>query len=403
MKRAHERLSAFLVKHPWRSWASLLPLLLLLLAGVVVLLVKLNYFAGDFLVNLWGPSHLLLNGESPYRVEIIFPGKNAAVWFPQAIGLFFPLGWLDARLAANLWLVGNMVILIVLMGWYRRERSTGVPLLAAALLLLSPPLLMQMLLGQFDLLVIVLFLLAARLVDQERYLLAGALVAVTLSKPQLAVLVVLGLALAGLRRGKGKGLLLLGGAVVLVSALLTVPLWIGYPGWTADFIRAQLHNPSWLQPTLYTLAEALGGEPWRIAPAVLGLGIFGVNLWLWWRYPAEEAVPWSLALTTLASPYIWTWDFTLLLPLILVTVYRQRSRLAGLAWTVGWMVCWGLVGWIYTMTRGAEGIASTQWHFWIPWLALLLIFGTHAIEFRAVGRQPLLRGGPGPAGGTVAG
>ncbi len=373
-----------------------LPLILLSLVGLVLVLT-LNYFAGDFLVNLWGPSHLLLHGQSPYRVDLIFPGKNAAVWFPQAIGLFFPLGWLDARVAANLWFVWNAVLFVVLMRWYSRERTARVPLLATALLLFSPPLLMQMLLGQFDLLIVVLFLLAARLVDRERYLLAGALVAVTLSKPQLAILAVPGLALAGLRRGKVKGVLLLGGAALTVSVLLAVPLWIGYPRWFADFYVAQQHNPSWLQPTLYTLAEVLGGKPWQVVPALMGLGFLGVNLWLWWRYPAEEAMPWSLALTTLASPYIWTWDFTLLLPLILVTINRQRSWRAGLAWTAGWLACWGLVGWIYTLTRGAEGVASTQWHFWIPWLALLLVLGTHAVESRVVGRQPLLRGGAGSA------
>src|SRR4030042_3422226 len=68
------------------------------LGGAVLVLLKLNYAGGDFANNLWGPAHYLVHGWSPYRAQEMLH-SNPPVWFPPAIGLFFPVGWLDLRLA----------------------------------------------------------------------------------------------------------------------------------------------------------------------------------------------------------------------------------------------------------------------------------------------------------------
>lgn len=237
--------------------------------------------------------------------------------------------------------------------------------------------------GQFDLLAVLFLLVSAHWVARGRYFLAGLPVALALSKPQLALLAFPGLLVACARRGKlpGGALFLVG--TLLASVLLTVPLWIGYPTWTGDFWRQLREAPQWFHPSLYTLFALWWGKRSLVVPALISLALLALNLWLWWRYPPEEVMPWSLALTTVASPYIWTWNFVLFLPLIFRSAYREQSRPARFIWVAGYLLCWGLL----ILLRPALG-ESFQWHFWIPWLLFGLVFAAHRAEDR---HHPLLR------------
>jgi hypothetical protein len=332
--------------------------------------------SGDFRNNLWGPAHLLVQGQSPYRVEVLFPGEQA-VWFPQAIGVFFPLGWLNVGLAANLWFTGNIVLVLGLLWWHRGNRGSLGLLWALLLALLFPPLLFHFVLGQFDLLVLVLLLAATYLATTRRYLGAGLLVSLALAKPQLAVLALPGLWVAAWKQDRLRGGLLFPAGIILGGALLTLSLWVAYPAWPLDFAQALFANPDWFQPTLYTMVRLWWGEGWMVLPALLSLVILGLNLWLWWQYQAEEVLPWSLALTTIASPYMWTWDFMLFLPLLLRSLHRSRSWAGRAIWGVGLAASWGLTIWV----RQVKG-PSVQWHFWMPWFFMGFALVSYVMESR---------------------
>jgi len=240
-------------------------------------------------------------------------------------------------------------------------------------------------LEQYTLLAVLLLLLAAHLVAAGRFAWAGLLLAPVLAKPQLAPLVLPGLWLASWRRGGWRGALALPGAAALGGALLTLPLWIGYPNWIPDFLEGFRRNPPWQQPTLFGLFQIWWGPGWAawLVPGLLALGLLGLNMWLWHRYPPREVLPWSLALTTLASPYIWTWDFVLFLPLLYRCLMRQRSRPAKVLWAVGLLLCWGLTMGLIVWVTPVEGEISYHGHFWMPWLFLALVGGGQALEGRA--------------------
>jgi hypothetical protein len=310
---------------------------------------------------------------------------NPPVWFPSAVGLLFPLGWLDLRLAANLWFLGNVALVILLLGEYREGSSF--PLAATLLALLFPPLLIHFWLGQYTLLAAALLVLAARLVADQRFLLAGLVVAPALAKPQLAVLALPGLWLAAWRGGRQRGLLLFPAAVLVGTAALTVPLWIAHPNWFPDFLRTLQANPSWLQPTLFTVLRGLLGPAGTWLAGLVALGALAVNLWLWWKYPAQEVVPWSLALTTLATPYLWTWDVVLMLPLLIRSVQRQRALAARALWGGGVAVLWGALLTIRLLTD-----ESDHRHWWVPWFLFLLVGIGYLLQRRASARgKPLVR------------
>ncbi len=356
----------------------------------VLLVLNLRYFAVDFRLNLWQPAYLLVHGQSPYYTQV-FPDSIPAVWLPQIIGLFFPLGWLDLQTAANLWLLVNLAILVVMVRWYREGLWGRVPLLAAALAAIFPPLFFQLEYGQFDLMATLFLMVATRLVLQNRYIPAGILLALVLSKPQLAVLAIPGLWIASLRGGGKRAALVLPIATVVSAALLTLPFWIGYPGWVPDFVHALQSVPPYLHPSLYTIAELYWGRAWLIIPALISLALFGLNAWLWWRYPPEEVLPWSLALTTIASPYMWTWNFVLVLPLLFRSLYRQRALPARLVWAIGLVVAWSLIIWLQ-MTRDI----SFHWQFWMPYLLLGLALGAYAVDARGRSPRPPLLPSPAP-------
>jgi len=361
-------------------------------AGAVGLMLKLDYLAWDFRNNLWGPAHLLIHGQSPYRIEALFDNSNA-IWFPPAIGLFFPLAWLDLRWATNLWFLGNLLLGLTILWWSRREESAPLSLSAVILLALIvfPPVLAHFILGQFGLLATFLLLTAAHFVARRRFLAAGLLLAVTLAKPQLAVLVAPGLAVACVRQGGKRGLLVYLGATILGTALLTVPLWLGYPAWMPDFLQALGRNSIWLQPTLFTMFRLAWGPVAQIVPVLFSLGLLVLTIWLWRRYPPVEAMPWTLGLTILATPYVWTWDLVLLLPLVFRSLFRQRSWVARATWGFGYALCWSVMTWIRLRTNNSD-----HRYFWLPWFIFLLILGGHLVEnrFSPAGRQPLLRRTP---------
>lgn len=386
----------------WRHRILLALVIFLAVAGAVLLVHYLRYYAIDFRLNLWEPASLLVRGESPYNVTVLPTDQShIAVWFPPVVGLFFPLGWLDLHTAANLWFLLNLGVLFLLLRWYRAERSGGAgtatletrpplpggrqdrpyqgdrsALLPLVLLtLLFPPLFFELSFGQFDLLAVLLLLVSARLLAQGRYFLAGLPLALAVGKPQLGLLALPGLALAAYRRGGWRGLGQLVGAAAGLAALLTLPLWIGYPGWIPDFLGQLLNAPAWFHSSLYTMVELWWGAGWKVVPGLISVVLAGLALFWWWRYPPEEALPWSLALTTVVSPYIWTWNFVLFLPLLARSLYRLRRPAVRWAWVAAVALSWGPMLWLrQTQDYGFH------WHFWLPWYYLAVIVGTHVLE-----------------------
>ncbi len=375
-------------------------LLLLVLLTLAAFLPYRQTGGWDARINLWGPAHLLLHRQSPYRTDLLVAvdplfGQVNAVWLPPLIGLFLPVGWMDSDRLVNLWLALNLLLLPTLIGltWEKAPPSLPRGGLIALVLLLFPPLLTNLVIGQSSLVALGLFLVATRLLAGRRFSWAGLALVPTLSKPQLAVLVLPGLALAAFRQGK-KALRSFLLALLVGTAATTLPFWLLYPAWLPDLWRAIRENPDWFQPTLYTnLHLLLGPAGWALA-GLLGLGLFALNLRLWWRYSPEEVLPWSLALTTVASPYIWTWDMVLLLPLMLRCLYRQAGVAARAVWAGGMALCFGLAVWIRFNVLTLED-ERHHLYAWIPWLIALLVLLSQAVEARGGRRRALLRPGDG--------
>ncbi len=344
--------------------------------GLIWYVSTRQFVSGDLINNLWAPARLLVRGESPYETRVLPPIEGVdwlpAVWLPTAIGLFFPLGWLTPVQASQLWLVAS-VVMVIIMTWLAgiKGRPPAVLFgLGVLMAIMFPPIGRHLTLGQFTVLATLMLLLASRFVVNPRYLLAGFLVAVSLAKPQMGLLVVPGLFVAYGRYHRLRGVALFAGFLVLWTTLLTIPLWTAHPLWFNDFLTAMRLNQErqWVQPSLLTLLATQWGTLGSVLSAVLVAGVFGVNIWLWLKRSPQEAVIWSLALTPFITPYVWSWDFVMLVPLMAYAVYSFEFKLSFAFLGLAYFLCWRLMLSIILNTDAQE---SRFW--WIPWLIVTAI------------------------------
>jgi hypothetical protein len=80
--------------------------------GVIWFAANFSYVSWDFRNNLWGPAHLLVQGQSPYRLELFFERGNP-VWMHPAIALMISISLAKPQLRVLVipgiisWFFGN--------------------------------------------------------------------------------------------------------------------------------------------------------------------------------------------------------------------------------------------------------------------------------------------------------
>lgn len=341
---------------------------------VIFVINSNNPYGWDFRNNLWGPAYLLSQKISPYRVDTLFELGNA-VWMPTVITPFFPLGLLPLQLASNVWLVVNTLCLVAII-WLSSDTSRFNLKFGATittLCILFPPTITHFRLGQITLLITLIFLIMVIKEYKFPRLLSSLLLAIGFAKPQLAILVLPGFLFYKItKEGWTKTIqfiILLGISILM----LTAPLFLASPGWLPDFLSALQKNPSWAHPSSMSLLRnvipAYGTEIW----ALWACFVFILNIWIWRIKPKEEAVLWSLALTPLISPYIWTWDFVVILPLFIHTLHHARRTASLTILYAGYLACWVLI-----VSTQYLGITNEYSFWWIPWyLVAMILFGKY--------------------------
>jgi hypothetical protein len=348
--------------------------MLAILSGIFVI-YSTAFTCWDFRNNLWGPAHLLTQRQSPYRVDMLFD-LGSAVWMPMVVGLFFPLGFLSLQQASNLWFVFNLGWFLLILWISSGYRRPSVWLFTISILLgfLFPPLVTHFWSGQISILITLLFLVAATWNDEMPAILLAALMAVGLSKPQLAILVLPGFLINRIKKSGIQNTLQLVAYLIGCILILAVPLFLAYPNWFPDFVLELQQNPSWAHPSsLYFLRNAvpeIGAAIW----VMLTIMVFALNIWLWTILPSRDAIYWSLALTPLVTPYIWTWDFVLILPLFIFCLFRAKTKLSLGILLGGYLICWGLI----TNMKLHDEVNET-FFWWVPWLLIgVIITGVSA-------------------------
>jgi len=336
-------------------------ILLIIASAVPAALGNMVSLRKDFHTELWAPAWLLVHGRSPYATEVL-DAPLPAVWLPMAIGVFAPLGWLREEAATQVWFllsvaaVGGIVFLAL-----HDAPSPFVVIAAALIAYLFPPTLNHFVLGQFSILAALCLVLAARFVKEGREWPAALLLALGSAKPQLALLPALGLVFYISQQTSAKAAAKFAGKTLLAALLLSLPVFLVSPGWLGDYLAGWRRNPAWQHPSAFALLGG-GQDFWSylISGALAAAGIV-ICLALWRKLTPERAMYWTLALTVLLSPYIWSWDFVLLLPLLLHT-FGGADLKGKLLLLTAYVMAWAGMAFIQLAARG-----ENQLFWWVPW------------------------------------
>ena len=349
---------------------------IVVIVGIVVLAIVLwltatiEFTSWDFRNNLWAPAHLLWRGESAYDISGMFPSSNA-VWFPPIITVFSLLGLLPLQLGTNAWF-GMAVVLLLALTWFLSQQaaqSRPKPLafgLSVLAVFLFPPTIRHLLLGQADVVLIAAMIAGTYALARNRLGLSALLFAVALSKPQLCFIVlpslVAWLVISQKQwRVAPKFLVVTGG----IAFLLTVPLWLGSTQWLDDFWSNLNGNPQWSQPVLFSQLSIKAGRPGLVLWCLVFVACLVLSIRLWCRLGPIRGVLWSMALTTVASPYLWSWDFVLLLPLLVDTAARLTNTLSRVVLAAFWAACLILT----ILSIQVEGAGDSRlW--WMPFVII---------------------------------
>jgi len=288
----------------------------------------------------------------------------------MAIGALFPLGWLSLNQAGNIWFLVNLLTLFLIVWLGIRDKKISIVLLAALALavVLFPPTILHLRLGQITLIICLSYLLVVSLLDKSRVLLACLLIAFSLVKPQLSILVLPGILISYYREKGARATFGFVALIILCSALLTIPLFLAFPSWTNDFVDSIRQNPEYLQPSLFSLLPNWIGDIGYIIWGLAAIVVMVINIWLWNSKKREDAIYWSLAMTPLVTPYVWGWDFVMVLPLFARSFITLNKR-----WKLGLLLAAYCLCWMLNLYVQFETDISNHRYWPIPWIILLTI------------------------------
>ena len=350
-------------KDIFHAYASVF-VLILIAAVVGYLFWNLMLPRMDFYNELWGPAYLLVRGQSPYDTASLNPNLPAA-WLPMAVGFFFPLGWLSEGLALQVWYIFNLLEICLIVYLAQGKNRNLYNTIALALICFFFPLTLNHInIGQLSITVALGWILAVYFFEKDRHWMSALCIALALSKPHLGFLAILGLSYHDYQNGGLRTMYSSWARIFAMCLILCIPLFVAYPNWIPDAIISMGENPPWSYPSLYILFERFFGVWGYVIWGFTTLIVIGANFWLWKKLPMKNAVYWSLALAPLATPYVGSWDFVVLFPLLILTYVNVNWKRKVFLWAA-YCIAW------FGMARVQMLEVSHNHYFW--WVPLWFI------------------------------
>lgn len=311
-----------------RAWQAVEWLALLVLAGYAArwLLVPGNgprqY---DFHTYFYPAGQAMAHRTSPYDFRSPSSGLGF-VYPPHLAVLLAPLGMLPEGLAAGLWEILNLALLLASVGL--SERLCGLELgwrrrvITTLSLLLWAPVATHVILGSCTLIVTASLGGALLALRQGRTGLGGFLLAIAAVKPQLVFLLGAGLVVREWRLERSARLLVAG--IASVAGVTLVAYGVA-PDWPASLLSGQkeVYDYWGVTTNLRTLLAAPAG-PNVVTESLFAAGFVATCAWILWLWSRPSADPVVLAgltitVTLLATPYAQGYDYVVLvLPFLLV-------------------------------------------------------------------------------------
>lgn len=388
-----------------RGWWFLLVLVALL--PLYYLIAINNERNVDYLNNgfftFWLAGHLPWGGGHPYSSLDWVNGHhaNGATWIPNQIFPYplplalvtAPLGLLPIDKAYILWDVLAQVLIALCILWLAtrwegaNRRLFVIFVLAAAIL--NGNIFLGLMTGTFAAFFLALLTLALYFMEKRQPFLAGmALAGLALKPPLLTVVALIGLWLLFRRNWRAVGGILAGGLGFLLIGMLQDIHWVEkFLGASENLLNMRLGN----QPTIisYTRLVCHGDLNCAfIAYGLIVLVLTGIFAWLTWKRRAELSplMVFSAAtvLGVLLPPYIWSYDYTLLvIPICYVSFDLIRRRETYLYSTLFLLIMdvLSIIGLVFFWMNPESDALTVQRDMWSIWVAVLVLVATWGMVF----------------------
>jgi hypothetical protein len=327
----------------------------------------------DFRNNLWGPAHLLTHNQNPYQIKLLFPDSNA-VWLPPVIGAFFFLGFLSFDVARVLWLLLSFVAFFVACVLILYPIKSPKEFIWLVLLAIFPSTIVNFTMGQFSILSLSLMLLLTKAGNQMPDWIKGLIIALLFSKPQLIIFSVPVFIFHFFKENGVKATVYQIVWIIIWILISSLPLFITSPKWIYQLIDNLKENTNWLQPNLFSLLV----QQFDISPLI---SILLLIMGLWYcirhsiRHNIYDSIILSMAITTLLSPFIWSWDFVLLFPLLVNSYKKNISKGIKLIILVGYLAIT-----VIFITLKIFGYYSDELFIWVVPSTLILLLLANMLQ-----------------------
>lgn len=350
---------------------------LILLGGMIFLRVKISYESFDFQSSnftfFWLSGRMLLQGESPYDEARYLAGHETygIKWQPNKIFpyplplaiLFIPLGLLPLPAAYIAWQVITLCLIAwtiyaLLSRWRRPSHARLlVPLFAA--MFFFGPVYLTLHTGSIGAIALAAAAGAALLLDKEKPLAAGMILALTMLKPPQGLTILLLAGIWFLARKNRKALygVAVGGIILLAAGALLDPLWLNKFRGASEAVmeRTQgVHSNVW---AFAYLACGKTSPCWLLLGGALSLALLGAGgVFLWKnqaRLTAWEAFNLILPLGFVSTIYLWAYDqITYIIPIVWV-IGTLTERRKSYLWAFAFLILLELVS-FFALIKQAE-------------------------------------------------
>ena len=355
--------------------------------------------------TFWLSGRMEWTGEQPYSSIDWVNGHhaNGATWIPNQIFPYplplalvtAPLGFFPIEKAYILWdmLAQGLIALCILWlatHWEGLNRQAYAIFVLVATVL-NGNVFLGLMTGTIAALFVVFLTLALYFMETRRPLLAGvALAGLALKPPLLTVVMLIGVWLLFRRNWKAIGGIAFGGLGLLVIGLIQDPLWIQkFLGAGGNLLSMRLGH----QPTIISYTRlACSGEMTCafIAYGFIALALVTLFVFLIWKKQVSlsplMAFSAAIALGVLLPPYIWSYDYALLIiPICYIAFDLIRRRETYVHSTVFLLVLdvLSMVGLLLFWMNPDSAALTIQRDMWSIWVALLVLFITWWMVFRA--------------------
>ncbi len=363
-----------------------------------------DYVNNGFL-TFWLSGRLLWQGLNPYSTTDWVSSHHIyhATWIPNSIFPYplplslitAPLGLFPIDKAYILWDMVSQVLIALCILWLARRwdglnRQLYVVFVLVATVL-NGNVFLGLKTGTFIALFLFFLTLSLYFMHTRRPLLAGiALTGLALKPPLLMIVALIGLWFLFRRDWKAIAGLVAGGLGWLVIGFMQDPAWVQkFLRVSESLLDKRLGN----QPTILSYTRLVCTGRLDCAFSLYGLIILilvALFAWLVWKRRATLSplmvFSAAAALGVLLPPYLWSYDYTLLLIPVCYIVFDLIFQYGTYLYPTLFLLlldALSIVGLIFFSTNPASETLTIQRDMWSIWVAVLVLAVTWWLVFRA--------------------